>query len=441
MKFAPVTILMTGLVLVLCAGVGTTKNAVEEDVPMRDGVSLRASLVRNPAEARAEAVYESGNELYGPGTQERADPVWIYEANFDLDGGGWTSYDMSYGVDQVHPKENFWGRDTVRMRPLDPAFDYLDDPINPDGVPYSWWCGTTNDCWEQSRGYGNDWECSLERHFDAADLPTGTGLLWVEFDQRFAMDARQNIGDFGYFEVSRDGFDTWESFGWEEGLFGIPPYVAHNTVPVGGGDPHDWDSATYGHVSLDLWEYAAQHIDVRFRFRSDNTHSCADDPVNARKSSEDGAWQIDNITFYDGPPGWPGREVLWSDDCETGENGWTHDFRPSNWHSGQQFAWGMLGTPPFLTGADYSCGTPPSGSGVWWSAHPGPQMANWAWTWLVSPPIDISGLPPDATLVAQWNMWIDFPANSHTSYSLSLASCDSPDVDRDLSLFVDEQPG
>jgi len=346
----------------------------------------------------------------------------------------WISYDMSWGAGGPQPTESYWGRDTVRMHPLDDAYNYLDDG---DDDPHSWWCGTTNDCWQQSRGYGNDWACFLQRSFTAGDLATSGGL-YLEFDQRFAMDAR---GDYGYFGVSYDGGNTWdEDFGWGPGASAPTKFVAHNTM-FQGGMPHDWLSPTYGHVELDLSDYVGLNLVIRFRFESDGANSCVDDPVNDNKSVEDGAWQLDNFTFYDGPSSDPERTVLWSDDCEGDDYGWVHSGATPTWTAEQQFAWGHLGLLGFETGAGYSCGAPDELSGVWWSAAPGPQMANWAWTWLVSPPIDISGVPEDASLVAQWNMWIDFPANSHTSYSLSLASCNSPDVNKDLSLFIDEQPG
>ncbi len=437
MKFAPVTILVIGLSLALCAGVATANRAFEDEDSLRGGGTRRATAVKSPAEAYYDALYESGDGPDGQRASDRDEPVWFYEVDFDSGEEGWIGYDRSWVIGYPKPQENYWHRDTVRMHPIDPLYDHLDDG---DGVPYSWWCGTTNDCWPQPRGYSNDWVNYLQRGFWATDLPTATGELYLEFDQRFAMDTRGG-GDYGFFGVWNEA-DGWNyDFGWgDEGTGADPKWVAHNSEGFG-GYPTDWLDYPSSHVELQLNDYANQLIHIRFKFESSATHSCADYPVNLRKSAEDGAWQIDNIKFYDGPSSNPERVELWADNCETGDNGWlTNDIEPPS-PAGASFARGQLGDPPFVTGAGYSCDAPPSGSGVWWSCWPGPQMQDYTWTWLVSPPIDISGVPEGASLVAEWNMFIDFPANTNDSFSLSLASCDSPDVNKDLSLFVDEQPG
>ena len=182
-----------------------------------------------------------GDELEGA----RLETLWIFSADFeDLSGdnAGWTAYDQSGTLGQ----ENFWHKDTIHMLNL----AYLGDS--------TWWCGTYNNCWRQPRGYGNQWIQILEREF--TEMASATGGVTLEWDQRLAME---HDYDYGYVDISTDGGATWnnEYFVTNPGFSGKP------------GFSQDWDSATYGHVSLDISTYAGQTIDLRFRFESDEAYS------------------------------------------------------------------------------------------------------------------------------------------------------------------------
>jgi hypothetical protein len=59
-------------------------------------------------------------------------------------------------------------------------------------------------------------------------------------------------------------------------------------------------------------------------------------------------------------------------------------------------------------------------------------------TWLISPPIDISGAEG---LVGYWEMWVDCPLLTEDVYNLYLASQDDIGCVTDLIAFADEWPG
>jgi hypothetical protein len=331
--------------------------------------------------------------------------LWIFDADFeDLSGDnlGWLSFDMSETIEQV----NYWHKDTIRIS----GFEWLGDS--------TWWCGTYgNSCWRQPRGYANNWICMLSRSFpEIADAEPGDAIR-LEYDQRYAME---NHYDYGYADVSMDGGESWTTLrlvsNW--GFAGTP------------GMPVDWNSTIPngpGHVVVDLSEYAGLELEIRFRFESDATYSSRDEYDNVMGSVRDGAWQLDNIAIY------VNDALHWIDDCESpGDNGWLHDNLPASGQTGVVFE-RVYDPDPLRV-----CAIPP---GQWWMAALDPEtgrMVDGQNSWLISPPIDISGAEG---LVGYWEMWVDCPSPTEDVYNLYLANEDEMECVGDLAAFADESPG
>ena len=299
--------------------------------------------------------------------------LWIFDADFeDLSGDnlGWLSLDMS-GTLEV---SNYWHKDTIRIN----GFEHLGDS--------TWWCGTYNDCWRQPRGYGNDWLCSLVREFPLSEWSEPGDQVDFEWDQRFAMEKDY---DYGYFDVSGDGGSAWTTIAVfnNAGFTGTP------------GLSCDWDCTIpdcEGHQGQDLDAYAGLDIVVRYRFESDCAYSSQDQYDNPHHSVLDGAWQLDNFTLS------VNDTVRWFDDCESpGDNGWDHSNIPSSGQAGVVFE--RVHAPDILRD-DWYCWWRPSG---WWMAALDAEtgrMVDGQNSWLISPPIDISGADG---LVGQWDAWMD----------------------------------
>lgn len=334
---------------------------------------------------------------------ERGDEtLWIYVEDFeDPFAGDWTVLDMSGTIAQ----ENYWHIDTIR--PMEGPGDH------------SWWCGRYNTCWPTPRGYANDWYQVLSRHFTGM---TGTGAEEVEivFWQRFAMEADY---DYGYVDISDDGGDSWTTLATYTNLSGLA-----------GGTPVDWDDPTYGHVVLDISEYAGSDIDVRFRFESDGAFSSADEPEAF--SVVDGAWQIDNFTIFltIGATNW----ATFYDDFESGENGWTHDAFPGAGQTGTVWWRGQYGID-FDTGWPSAPGEPPVGSYMYAPVDPvSGTMMDGEDTWLMSPPIDVGGAEE---IVSEWSAWIDLPAKANDYFDIWVAARDDIGCVVDRADFIDGEPG
>jgi hypothetical protein len=335
--------------------------------------------------------------------------LWIFDADFeDLtgDNAGWTSLDRS-GTLAV---TNYWHKDTIHRWSQDPAHPLGDS---------TWWCGTYgNSCWRQPRGYANNWICMLSRSFpEIADTEPGDAIR-LEYDQRYAME---NHYDYGYTDVSTDGGESWTTVrlvsNW--GFAGTP------------GMPVDWDGTNPGgpgHMVVDLSEYAGQELDIRFRFESDAAYSSQDQFDNPGfHSVQDGAWQLDNIAIH------INDALHWIDDCESpGDNGWLHDSLPASGQTGVVFE-RVYDPDPLRV-----CAIPP---GHWWMAALDPEtgrMVDGQNSWLISPPIDISGAEG---LVGYWEMWVDCPSPTEDVYNLYLANEDEVGCVTNLIAFVDESPG
>ena len=330
--------------------------------------------------------------------------LWIFDADFeDLtgDNAGWTSLDMSGTLEQV----NYWHKDTIRIN----GFEHLGDS--------TWWCGTYNDCWRQPRGYGNDWVCCLSRELPLSSWSEPGDEVAFEWDQRLAME---NEYDYGYFDVSDDGGTTWATIDVfnNHGFAGTP------------GISCDWDCMIpecEGHQTQHLNAYAGSDILVRYRFESDGTYSSQDQYDNPPDSSvRDGAWQLDNFTLS------VNDTVRWYDDCESpGDNGWVHDNTPSSGQAGVVFS--RVFEPDILRPWWYCFWRP---SGRWMAAVDSETgaMVDGQNSWLLSPPIDISGADG---LVGKWDAWVDCSRESNDRFQLWLTVDESAECLYERPLFVE----
>ncbi|MCD4690359.1 immune inhibitor A [bacterium] len=315
--------------------------------------------------------------------EARSETLWIFDADFeDLQGDnvGWVSEDLS-GTPGV---ENYWHKDTIRIN----GFAHLRDS--------TWWCGKSDSCWLQPRGYGNNWCELMWRDFPLSEWSDPGDAISLEWDQRFAMEKDY---DYGYVEISDDAGTTWTVI-----------YTANNPgFPGKPGTSQDWDSVTHGHVDVSsgIQMFAGVDVCLRFRFESDGAYSCQDAYVDPPAYSvTDGAWQLDNIEW-----GVNGASV-WLDDCESpGDNGWQHPDIPASGQTGIAFRRSLetvMGDPRWMMVA-YDEGT-----GL---------MVDGQFSSLVSPPI---GIADEDALVAEWSGWIDLPYSAHDLYGFHVATGNVP---------------
>jgi hypothetical protein len=343
----------------------------------------------------------------------RLETLWIFEADYeDLTGNnaGWQGFDRS----GIIASDNFWHHDTIR---LDGHTELGDS---------TWWCGTYSVCWRQPRGYANDWLQILERHFTEATSAITGDAVTLEFDHRFAMEKDY---DYGYVDVrSTATSDTW---------YTVQTYTNFGFAGTP-GMPTQWGAAATPDQTIDLSAYALSggsgvEFDVRFRFESDPAYSCQDQFNNTANSVKDGAWQLDNLTLaLNGTP-------VYSDDSESyGDNGWIHDDITASGQTGVGFWRGQFGVD-FITGRSFTCDDRPVGTWMWAAVDVGTsKMVDDQVSWLMSPPIDVSGA---AKLVGNWDFWLDMPRNSEDICNLNLASNDLYECVTDPAGFVDEDPG
>ncbi|MCK5596892.1 MAG: hypothetical protein KAJ04_05550, partial [Candidatus Eisenbacteria sp.] len=279
----------------------------------------------------------------------------------------------------------------------------------------TWWCGTYNNCWRQPRGYGNDWLCSIVREFPLSEWSEPGDQVALDWDQRFAME---NDYDYGYFDVSDDG-SAWTTIA----VFNNPGFTGTPGLSC------NWNCMIpecEGYQRQDLDAYAGLDIVIRYRFESDGAYSSQDQHDEPNDSSvRDGAWQLDNFTLS------VNDTVRWYDDCESpGSNGWAHGDIPATGQVGVAFR--RTYCPETFR--------PPSCESVltgWWMAALDPvsgRMVDGQASWLVSPPIDISGAEH---LIGEWTCWQDLPRPTEDVYDFSLTSSDIEECVRDLDEFED----
>ncbi len=330
-------------------------------------------------------VSHAGRELQG----SRTETLWIFDADFeDLtgDNAGWTSLDLSGTLGQ----ENYWHKDTIRL-----TESYLGDS--------TWWCGTYNECWCQPRGYGNDWLQLMHRNFELSSWSVPGDDVVLEFDQRFAIEKDY---DYGYVEVSDDEGSTW-----------VTVYTVSNPGFAGKpGFSKDWDDLTWGHPSITLDSWAGTDITLRLRFESDGAYSAQDEYNNGppRNSVLDGAWQLDNFDIK------VNSVSVWSDDAESpGDNGWVHEDIAATGQTGITFFRGLFGVD-FETGRPSIC----EDRVGWMMGAVDPftgTMVDGMKTYLLSPPIDISGAD---RLVGLYDIWVDLPLVSNNRFDIWVSSYD-----------------
>lgn len=164
-------------------------------------------------------------------------------------------------------------------------------------------------------GADQDWaDIAISRTLD--NVPDG-GKFWMWND--YAMEEEW---DFGFVEVSTDGGTTWV------------PQVVYNedgTVATTTVDPHG-NMATWGktnglngfsngwvHQYVDLAAYAGRTISVRLVLDTDAAY-------------QERGWFADDFSLVAGD-----GTVLWSDDVENGENGWTATV--GSWDGGTGPGW------------------------------------------------------------------------------------------------------
>jgi hypothetical protein len=327
----------------------------------------------------------------------RAETLWIFDADFeDMTGDnlGWFSYDRRGSL----ACEDYWHKDTL----FTDSFPHLGDS--------AWWCGTYDECFKQGQGYGNDWRCVLARDVPLTSWSTGEENVTLEFDQRFAMEKDY---DYGYVDVSTDGY-TWTTVAlYSNG--GFPGQV---------GIPRNWPHAVYGHQSLDLSYWSGIDIRLRFRFESDPSVSSEDQyEAPPRYPLKNGAWQLDNFLLKTQEPATGEWTTRWTDDCESpGDSGWEHEDFPG---TNQETAFNryQYNINLFPLRSDI-CDDRPFGS--WMMAAVDPiesRTVQYENSYLVSPPIDISGL---TNIVGQWDFWIDIPSYTGDLCDLYVGSGNDP---------------
>jgi hypothetical protein len=211
--------------------------------------------------------------------------------------------------------------------------------------------------------------------------------------------------------------------------------VYNNHGFQGAGIPHDWDNAETGHPIVDLSAYAGQvDVKIRYRFESDVAYSSQDQYDNPQHSVQDGAVQLDNIELTNLST----RTQLFYDDCQSGNMGWVHDDREPASQIGIVFERKEY-CEQIETGRPFTCDNRPCGSWMYAAVDPVfSKMQDGEDTWLMSPPIDISGAPK---LVGEWDMWVDLPRPTNDIFNLALASNDLYECVTDPAGFVDEDPG
>ena len=179
-----------------------------------------------------------------------------------------------------------------------------------------------------------------EPHSGESMWYTGSDQSWADIrlnrtldvpaDATFSFWADYSIEadwDYGFVEISTDGGTTWA----EQKV--VDDAGAEVTTPDGYADPNgrmaDYGGKKYGltgategwaHLNVDLSAFAGQTVQLRLRYATD-------------AAFEDRGWFSDDFELTSG------SEVVWSDDVESGEAGWTPeastftDTTGNGWHT------------------------------------------------------------------------------------------------------------
>ncbi len=395
MPRATLSVLFLALLIVISFTLPVAEAAARDEAPAMPALSLPSERVR---------VVDSSDEAV-----DRSRPreiLWFFDADFENWGGdnaGWQSFDMSGTPGDI----NHWHK----APPFETSYPGLGDN--------TWWCGTVNSCYVQGQGYGNGWACYLERDFPLSEWSSPGDDVEFSLDHRYAMEKDY---DYGYLDISTDGGETWTTL-----------RTYSNSGFMSPGTPMDWHFET-----VDMGAYADTDVRIRFRFESDPSYSPQDTGDNAMHSMLNGAWQLDNTTWRARPPAgvWT---THWEDDCEDeGDNGWEHlnlhgvgqtDIGFERYQYLEHISTQRPGGIP---------GSPPMGSWVYAAVNDFRRMETDQLSWLISPPIDISGA---TALEAEWDAWVDCPFETNDFYDLYINSAADVGCAADLQYFTNEAPG
>ncbi|BDZ54656.1 immune inhibitor A domain-containing protein [Agromyces marinus] len=154
-------------------------------------------------------------------------------------------------------------------------------------------------------GADQDWgDIKIERSIDVPDAADAKFWMWNDY-------VIEADWDYGFVEVSTDGGTTWA----EQKVFAEDGTLAStddgygdpngNMATFGGkkygltGDSHGWT-----HQYVDLSAFAGTTVDIRLRLTTDAAY-------------QDRGWFADDFSVTGG------GATTWSDDVESGDNGWT----------------------------------------------------------------------------------------------------------------------
>ncbi|MQA78682.1 MAG: M6 family metalloprotease domain-containing protein [Streptosporangiales bacterium] len=181
---------------------------------------------------------------------------------------GWLDYEVAVHDDTSKHTLGVAERTTANPQALVvvlPEKKVVTDYNKPASGEYEWWSGE-----------GDELNNTLARSVDltGATGATLSAKAWYDTEEGY---------DFGYVEASTDGGASWEKVG----------------DPIDGSSDEKWTDLSY-----DLSAYAGKEVEVRFRYASDaNTHGAG--------------------IFLDDFAVKAGDETVFSDDVESGTNGWT----------------------------------------------------------------------------------------------------------------------
>ncbi len=205
-----------------------------------------------------------------------------------------------------------WGYTDLRSNPVAPAHQYSRYPVEQDATVYQYgadyieltgsgdltleFTGSTRVPVVENQAHsgsmqwyshrGDDSNPRLTRAVDLRNVDSATLNYWTWYDI-------ESDWDYGYVEISEDGGETWH-------ILQTPHSATENPSGNGYGPGYTGPSDGWLEESLDLTPYAGQEVLLRFEY-------VTDDAVNRP------GWTIDDISI---------PEIGFSDDVESGDNGW-----------------------------------------------------------------------------------------------------------------------